>query len=115
MPWESKTVEEIRKEFVEAAETATNFSSLCREFGITRRTGYKWIDRSKETDNLSDRSHARKNINNKTNLETEKLILALRTENPGWKDIPHTPDFLRGNSTARLSHSWIPRHYEFPC
>ena len=84
MPWESKTVEELRKEFVLAAERTNNFSSLCREFGITRRTGYKWIERSKETDNLSDRSHARKNINNKTDLETEKLILALRTENPGW-------------------------------
>ena len=84
MPWESKTVEEIRKEFIEAAETTNNFSSLCREFGITRRTGYKWIERSKETNNLSDRSHARKNISNKTDLETEKLILSLRTENPGW-------------------------------
>ena len=84
MPWESKTVEELRKEFVLAAERTNNFSSLCREFGITRRTGYKWIERSKETDNLSDRSHARENINNKTDLETEKLILALRTENPGW-------------------------------
>lgn len=84
MPWESKTVEEVRKEFISAAEVSTNFSSLCREFGITRRTGYKWIERSKETDNLSDRSHARKNINNRTDLETEKLIIALRTENPGW-------------------------------
>lgn len=84
MPWESKTVEELRKEFISAAEVSTNFSSLCREFGITRRTGYKWIERAKETDNLSDRSHARKNINNKTDIETEKLILSLRTENPGW-------------------------------
>ena len=84
MPWESKTVEEVRKEFISAAEVSTNFSSLCREFGITRRTGYKWIERSKETDNLSDRSHAKKNINNRTDLETEKLILSLRTENPGW-------------------------------
>ena len=84
MPWESKTVEEMRKEFIEAAETANNFSSLCREFGITRRTGYKWIERSKETDNLSNRSHARKIIGNKTDFETEKTILQMRLENPGW-------------------------------
>ena len=44
MPWEDKTVEELRKEFVEAAKVCSNFSSLCREFGITRKTGYKWID-----------------------------------------------------------------------
>ncbi len=40
MPWKDKTVEELRKEFVEAAKTSKNFSSLCREFGITRKTGY---------------------------------------------------------------------------
>ena len=84
MPWESKTVEEIRKEFIEAAQTSNNFSLLCREFGITRRTGYKWIERSKQTVDLSDRSHARKVINNKTSLETENIILTLRKENPGW-------------------------------
>lgn len=84
MPWESKTVEELRKEFIEAAKSTKNFSMVCREFGITRRTGYKWIDRAKDTNNLSNRSHARKNVVNKTNLETEKLILSMRTENPGW-------------------------------
>ena len=41
MPWESKTVEKLREEFVLAARTSGNFSSLCREFGITRKTGYK--------------------------------------------------------------------------
>ena len=84
MPWESKTVEELRKEFIYAAETTSNFSSLCREFGITRRTGYKWLERSALTDDLSDRSHARKNIANKTDFETENLILSVRNENPGW-------------------------------
>lgn len=84
MPWESKTVEEIRKEFIIAAQEKKNFSSLCREFGITRKTGYKWVGRAMETDNLSDRSHARKNVSNKTNKETEELILSLRAENPAW-------------------------------
>lgn len=84
MPWESKTVEEIRKEFVLAAQSCKNLSSLCREFGITRKTGYKWIERAKETDDLSDRSHTRKNISNKTDKETEELILSLRAENPAW-------------------------------
>lgn len=84
MPWESKTVEEIRKEFINAAKNTTNFSLLCREFGITRATGYKWVERSKECESLSDRSHARKNISNKTDIKTEKLILSVRKDNPGW-------------------------------
>lgn len=84
MPWENKTVEELRREFIIAAKTTNNFSCLCREFGITRRTGYKWVERSKITEDFSDRSHARKNIGNKTDIETEKLILSMRAENPGW-------------------------------
>ena len=84
MPWESKTVEELRKEFIVASKSTNNFSSLCREFGITRKTGYKWVERAKETDDLSNRSHARKNISNKTDLETENLILSVRKDNPAW-------------------------------
>lgn len=84
MPWESKTVEEIRKEFIIAAQRTNNFSSVCREFGISRKTGYKWIERSKESENLSNHSHARKNILNKTNIETENLILSVREDNPAW-------------------------------
>lgn len=77
-------MEELRKEFVKAAQHTKNFSSLCREFGITRATGYKWIERDKNGESLSDRSHARKNISNKTDYETEQLILSVRKENPGW-------------------------------
>lgn len=84
MPWESKTVEELRKEFIIAAQHTKNFSSLCREFGITRATGYKWVERGKNCESLSDKSHARKNISNKTDRETEQLILSVRKDNPAW-------------------------------
>ena len=39
MPWECRTVENQRREFAQAAEYCSNFSALCREFGITRHTG----------------------------------------------------------------------------
>lgn len=84
MPWERKTVEDQRREFAEAATRTKNFSSLCREFGITRRTGYKWIERARTSEGYSDRSHARKNVCNKTDIKTENLILSVRNENPGW-------------------------------
>lgn len=84
MPWESKTVEKIREEFIEASKVSTNFSSLCREFGITRKTGYKWIERYESGFDLSDRSKKPKVIANKTSEEVENLILSLRSDNPGW-------------------------------
>ena len=39
MPWECRTVEDQRIEFAQAAMYCNNFSALCREFGVTRRTG----------------------------------------------------------------------------
>ena len=45
MPWECKTVEKQRLEFVTKALETNNFSALCREYEITRKTGRKWVDR----------------------------------------------------------------------
>ena len=84
MPWESKTVEELRKEFVTAAQENGNFSALCREFGITRKTGYKWLERYAAQMSLSDMSRKPFNVTNRTPEEIEQLIIALRRENPGW-------------------------------
>ena len=84
MPWESKTVEELRREFVLVAQNNVNFSALCREFGITRKTGYKWIERNNEGMSLLDKSRKPFSIANKTPEEIELLIVSLRIENPGW-------------------------------
>lgn len=84
MPWERKTVEEQRKEFAEAAKESKNFSALCREFGITRKTGYKWVERYAENTDLSDKSRKPFTIANRTPIETEERIVLLRAENPGW-------------------------------
>ena len=84
MPWERKTVEEQRKAFAEAAKETKNFSALCREFGITRKTGYKWVERYAESADLSDKSRKPFKVANRTPIETEEQIVALRGENPGW-------------------------------
>ena len=84
MPWESRTVEDQRKEFAQAAECCNNFSALCREFGITRHTGYKWVERYDAGQPLTDRSRRPHTSPSKTPEEVELLILAVRSENPGW-------------------------------
>lgn len=84
MPWKEKTVEELRKEFVEAAKNSTNFSSLCREFEITRATGYKWIKRFEEDKILSDRSRRPLVTANKTPELIELKVIEARKEHPGW-------------------------------
>lgn len=85
MPWECKTVEKVREEFVIAAQNNINFSSLCREFGISRKTGYKWLARYKESGLLSDKSRCPKTIANRTSADIEQKILSVRADNPGWE------------------------------
>ena len=84
MPWKDKTVEELRKEFAEAAKNCSNFSSLCREFGITRATGYKWVKRYENDESLSDRSRRPNITANKTSEVIETQIIEERTAHPGW-------------------------------
>ncbi len=84
MPWKDKTVEELRKEFAEATKNSTNFSSLCREFNISRKTGYKWLNRFKKSGELSNRSRKPLVTANKTPERIERLVINKRNEHPGW-------------------------------
>ena len=63
-----------------------SLSELCREFGVSRPTGYRWINRYKEAGpegllNLSRRPHS---CSHAISAETEKAILALRSKHPSW-------------------------------
>lgn len=84
MPWERRTVEDQRREFAQAALQCSNFSALCREFGIDRHTGYKWKERYVANLPLSDRSRRPLTSPGRTPEEVETLILATRSDNPGW-------------------------------
>lgn len=84
MPWERRTVEDQRGEFAQAALECSNFSALCREYGITRRTGMKWKARYEAQEPLSDRSRRPNSSPTRTPEAVERRILELRAENPGW-------------------------------
>ena len=85
MPWETKTVMKQREEFIEAAEAnSVNFSALCREHGISRKTGYKWLKRAQMGQQLLDKSRCPHRQPSKTAEETESLIVAVREANPAW-------------------------------
>ena len=45
MPWKKSEPMEERIEFGLRALGGGNFRALCREYGITARTGYKWRER----------------------------------------------------------------------
>lgn len=85
MPWKEETVEDQRRTFVRRAnEAGCNFSALCREYQITRRTGYKWLERYRSGEALSNQSKAPLHRPHKTSLEVEELILSVRSKHPTW-------------------------------
>lgn len=83
MSWKERTVEMSREEFIKKVITkAGNISELCREYGISRPTGYKWLRRYQEGVGLSDQSRAPLRIARKTAQETENLIIKYRQDHP---------------------------------
>ena len=54
MPWTLTSVNEQRIRFViRASRDLVNMSALCQEFGISRPTGYLWLDRYREAGSIS--------------------------------------------------------------
>lgn len=48
MAWKDRSVLDERIRFAIRHEDGEDMSSLCREFGISRKTGFKVIDRYEE-------------------------------------------------------------------
>jgi transposase InsO family protein len=87
MPWKVETPMSIRQEFVSfATQPEANISLLCRRCGISRKTGYKWLQRSRadSTLPLADRSRRPACSPGKTEAAMEKLVTDLRSEHPAW-------------------------------
>lgn len=83
MPWEERTVEMNRAEFVRRALCKEKSKSvLCREYGISRPTGDKWIKRFLAGEGFKDRSRAPFHTPNKVNEKMESLIVEAREKEP---------------------------------
>lgn len=87
MPWKEVTVVSSRKEFVFLALRAgVKITDLCQGFNISRKTGYKWINRylSQGEAGLEDESRQPHRSSGKTAPELEAAVLKLRSRHPAW-------------------------------
>jgi len=84
--WDSRSVVELRREFVSLAlQEGANVSELCRRFEISRKTGYKWLGRSlAEGESLADRSRRPLQSPTRTPAALEAKVVSLRREHPAW-------------------------------
>jgi putative transposase len=77
----------LREQFVlNALEPNANISELCREYGISRQNGYKWLQRfrAEGVEGLKDRSRRPKTLPESTSAELVLQVLELRASHPWW-------------------------------
>ncbi len=87
MPWKEVSIMSQRLEFVTLATAENaNLRHLCRCFGISPNTAYKWLDRFQADgmSGLEDRSRRPHNSPARTAEEMEKTITKLRGKHPAW-------------------------------
>src|ERR1035441_3048985 len=86
MLWRLVGVQDQRVEFVVRASRGESLSSLCREYEISRPTGYLWLQRFRErgvagVEEQSRRPHLSPR---RTSAEIEARIVTLRRQRPDW-------------------------------
>ncbi len=87
MPWKESRIVDQRLQFLSSYQKdEMSISELCREFGISRPTGYRWVNRYKEVgpEGLLDRSSRPYSCSHATPEAQEQAILSLRSRYPSW-------------------------------
>lgn len=87
MPWKEVSTMSQRHEFILLAQHAGNsLRALCRQFGISPTTAYKWLARyaAAGAEGLKDRSRRPHQLPQRTPAALEAAVVALRVQHPTW-------------------------------
>jgi transposase InsO family protein len=85
MPWREVSIMEQRREFVSLAkQQGVNRRELCRRFGISAKTAYKWLARADLDDELGDRSRRPGCSPRRSEAHVEAAVLQVRDGHPAW-------------------------------
>src|SRR5271154_2037696 len=85
MPWKHTTRMSERLEFVLLArQEGANVRRLCRRFGISGKTGYKWLTRYAAGGALVDRSRRPRHSPRQSGPAVTSAVLAVRAQHPTW-------------------------------
>jgi putative transposase len=87
MPWKETTPVDQRLRFIAAFSSCRwTMAELCRIYGISRKTGYKWTTRYGEEglDGLKDRSRRPKSCPHRTDERCARKLVEERKKHPSW-------------------------------
>lgn len=87
MPWKDNGVVEERFRFIEEWNSEDwSMAELCRFFGVTRKTGYKWLERYEAggLEGLQDQSRAPHHQARAVGEESEQRVVEVRAQHTYW-------------------------------
>jgi transposase InsO family protein len=105
MPWKLINAMDARTEFVlRAMRQDSDFCALCREFGISRKTGYKWKERflREGLPGVAERSRRPESSPNQLAEDQVCRIVRLKQVHPHWGPRKLREVFARQFSAERV-------------
>jgi transposase InsO family protein len=104
---------ELRTAFVHTVRTAQrSVVAACRDFGISRKTGYKWLSRFDAQESLVDRSRKPTRSPGRTAGDLEQAVLTVR-DRYGWgprKIVAYLRNQGQATPPARTAAAILRRH-----
>jgi transposase InsO family protein len=104
MPWQEVSVVSLRAEFVAlATQEGATVRGVCRRFGISPPTAYKWLRRYQQAGaaGLQDQSRRPQRSPTRTSPDVEAVVISLRDAHPAWGG-RKLAAWLEGHDYARV-------------
>ncbi len=85
MPWQETCYMDERTRFVgEVLAQEESMSELCRQYGISRKSGYKWLERYQAGEGLGDRKSGPRQAPWAIAKHSAERLLDFRVQHPNW-------------------------------
>jgi putative transposase len=86
MPWQRSIIMDEKMKFIGRLLHGDKMAELCREFGISRKTGYKFWNRYKDIGlyGLTDRTRRPVRYANQLPMQIENEIIRIKQDKPSW-------------------------------
>lgn len=104
MPWQETCMVDERSRFIDAWLHDQEIAGLSRQFGISRKTAYKWLDRFREEgrSGLCDRSRRPHHSPQATDRAMASALVNLRHVHPTWGPKKLLAKMAQGDSELDL-------------
>jgi putative transposase len=114
MPWHTPNLMTQKLEFVLKALESGNFRRLCREYGISAKTGYKWKERFLAQGEAGLKEESRRPDSNTNQLPEQEVcaIVRLKQRHPHWGPLKLQEVYSRGHQSSAPSLSSFKRVLE---